>query len=245
MTQIQIFDREKSNDQLGVSFRFQQKGPEAELVDWFIDELYSVKLPSNFNMTIFREPRIESGFPDLVVVVWHKPTAKRWKRERANIGKRDLQILHYLLNSGPKTTTEIRKVFKTTIAQSLSRLEAADLTWQQGQKWKTKSLSRSFAVREIIAIEAKVSEWKTALEQALHNTWFACSSYILVPHIPKHSELSSLADSFGVGVLSRRKAEIPLPSQETSLEPRSYASWLFNEWAWRGQFLEKGFEESK
>jgi hypothetical protein len=87
-----------------------------------------------------------------------------------------------------------------------------------------------FAIRRIIAIEAKISEWRAALDQAFVNTWFTPESYILVPMIPKGAMLFDAAIQRGIGVLSKER---PCLVPRKLGRPRSYASWLFNEWTWR------------
>jgi hypothetical protein len=99
--------------------------------------------------------------------------------------------------------------------------------------WVARPLSHSFAVRRIIAVEAKVAEWAAALDQASLNTWFASESYVLVPHVPRGERLLAAAKSLGVGVWARNsKAKYAVSTSSANL-PRSYASWLFNEWVWR------------
>jgi hypothetical protein len=102
----------------------------------------------------------------------------------------------------------------------------------RNSEWEPRALSRIFAVRAIIAIEAKISEWRAAVQRVFLNTWFASSSYVLVPHIPRRSNLLNHASSRGVGVLSLENSAQKLPVS-SSMPPRSYASWLFNEWAWK------------
>ena len=56
----------------GLSFRRARLGPEQELVDWFL-ERDTVRPCSGERVTIFREPRLASGSPELVGVVWKNP----------------------------------------------------------------------------------------------------------------------------------------------------------------------------
>jgi hypothetical protein len=91
-----------------------------------------------------------------------------------------------------------------------------------------------FAVRRIVAIEAKVSDWQDGLQQAFQNSWFASESYLLMPHIPRSPLLLEESARFGVGLRTQGQ---PLDNGELCPRqvpvPRSYASWLFNEWVWR------------
>ena len=88
-----------------------------------------------------------------------------------------------------------------------------------------------FAAPKIIAIEAKAGKWKQVLKQARLNTWFASKSYVLVPRASK--EQVGDAQRLGIDVVSPDGDSInEWPSASTRL-PRSYASWIINDLAWR------------
>ena len=108
---------------------------------------------------------------------------------------------------------------------------------QQRNSWSARSLSTIFAVRRIISIEAKMNEFSAALEQAYLNTWFASHSYVLLPKVPKKESLINAAKTLGIGIWAKDIELVEAPSQQEIL-PRSYASWLFNEWAWKTAFCE-------
>ena len=68
-----ILDSNSETKGLGVSFRKNVPGPEHELLDWFLEQ-QPIRAPRGCRATFFREPRLESGFPDLVAVIWHVNT---------------------------------------------------------------------------------------------------------------------------------------------------------------------------
>jgi hypothetical protein len=125
----------------------------------------------------------------------------------------------------------LRKVFARSIGRSVERLTEAGILRSKGARWLLEPLSRIFAVREIIAVEAKVNKWKAAIAQAELNMWFASSSYVLVPEVPRRSSLLETARQLGIGVSTKYRT--PVKPVRTGPLPRSYMSWLFNEWAWR------------
>ena len=227
---ITIVDREFTGTFAGPSFRPRRPGPEEQLLDRFLREM-PIKITGGCDVVVFREPRLPCGFPDLVIVIWDRKKAARWSPERANLASMDLQLAHYLHLSGPSTLQKLQKVFAKTIVKSIERLAAAGILRSQGARWVLQPLRRIFAAREIIAVEAKINKWKTALMQAELNTWFASSSYVLVPEVPKRSNLLQRAKQLGIGISTRTC--IPMEPMKADPLPRSYASWLFNEWAWR------------
>lgn len=220
----------------GPSPRKPKVGPEYLLLLHYVQsQLPSV--PEGQSLAVFVEPRIESGFPDAVAVYWDVGTASSWFEERAELKKFDVQILHYLSTVETAKTDQLKDLFGSNIAKSLVRLYEAGLVTNDFGSWETSPIDEIFAVRRLIAIEAKMKEWRKGLWQAFHNTWFASESYLLVPHIPKNSALIEEAARLEIGVveqdqfLDSSKAE----SRQERI-PKSYASWLFNEWAWRAEY---------
>lgn len=213
----------------GILFRKGRSGPEQDLVDWFL-ELRSVKPNRGERLTIFREPRLPTGFPDIVAVIWKESVMDGWGCERRNITPSDLRLMHYLVTSGPTRESDIKQLFGLITQQSLNRLLRSEMVFLRGNCWQARPLSKVFGIRRIIAIEAKINAWRDAIDQAFINTWFTSESYVLVPAIPKGAMLLDKASERGIGVLSK---ENPYLLPQPPMTPRSYATWLFNEWTWR------------
>jgi hypothetical protein len=231
-TSVTIVDQGSATETLGVSFRRQRPGPESELVGWFLEEMPIVLRPGH-RATIFREPRLASGFPDLVVVVWDAAVAKDWQPARALLRTQDIRLMHYLAAAGPCSEPELRAVFAGDVGSGLARLEEAAMVRRVNGQWQARSLATCFAARHIVAIEAKVKEWASAVLQAALNTWFASRSYVLLPQEPKRTGAREEAAALGVGVWTKGAASLDGRVGRPRDLPRSYASWLFNEWAWR------------
>jgi hypothetical protein len=214
-------------------FRTPTAGPELELVHEYL-AAHIPPPPRGQVLTVFLEPEIESGFPDLVAVYWSERVASLWATCRAHLTADDIRVAHYLATVGTGDTETLKHFFRSRVSVTLERLHAANMIRRAGDGWRARSLESIFAVRRLIAIEAKVTNPREGLQQALLNTWFASESYLLLPKLPQKFDLSEEAARFGIGVTERgrplhrcgvraRRQQIPL----------SYASWLFNEWAWR------------
>lgn len=224
-----IVDRETAPRQFGAAFRQTRPGPEQKLVEAFLDE-QPFSVPSGCRATVFCEPRIESGFPDLVIVMWDATVAEKWVPARAKLQRQDIQLAHYLHETGPLSSHELRSRWSRPIGSCLARLEASELIYLDCGIWKPRPLRNAFAARHILAIEAKISEWARALRQAFQNTWFASDSYVLLPKEKAHADIRSAARPLGVKLCAPGQ---PLAYRQRASSPRSYVSWLFNEWAWR------------
>lgn len=216
----------------GASFRKPQDGPENDLVRWFL-AAFPVEVPRGCTMTVFKEPRLESGFPDLVLVQWREARTADWRPERLKLGAKDIRVLHALWCAGPATGHDLSASLAMETRPSLERLLDAGVACYSVGRWKTRPLKKIFAVRRIIAIEAKTEDIQGGLQQALLNTWFASASYLLTPHVPRPSGTADRATAFGVGLWSQKAGIVQRPN--AAPVPRSYASWLFNEWVWRAR----------
>jgi hypothetical protein len=232
MPNVRVADLARLGTAAGTRFRSRRSGPESDLVDRFVDAL-PLGTPRGCRTTLFREPRLLSGFPDLVAVTWHVPTAERWTGARREIATSDLRVLQLLVSSGPASEADLSRLFVKVPAASLRRLETAGLVGERAGTWASRRLEESFAVRGIVAFEAKISNWTQAIQQASANRWFASESYVLVPAVPRRGTLLTQARRAGVGVwVEGDNAPVQEAPSTIYPQPMSFASWLFNEWAW-------------
>ena len=229
---VAVVNSDSAVGNLGASFRRTRPGPEADLVEWFLEE-FPVQVPRHCQATVLCEPRLESGFPDLVIVIWSSRIASNWNSSRAELTRDDYRVVQYLHHCGRTPEADLVGTFGQPVVDRLARLESAQVVRAVADDWVPVSLTKTYAARRIIAVEAKVSEWAVALSQAVANTWFASESYVLVPQVPRGDRLLESAKPHGVGVCTRFQDAVALPAAKSSNAPRSYASWILNDWAWR------------
>ncbi len=201
------------------------------MVRWFLAE-QRVRIPRDCETTVFCEPRIDSGYPDVVVVVWSPGVTRRWSALRAILNPSTLRVLHYLTGRGACRYEGLRSVFPTSLDRILEHLLYADTIQISGGLIKPRSISHNYAIRQIVAFEAKIGDWRSAVRQAFLNTWFATSSYILVPS-PVASRAADVAEAHGVGIICPGTGVIDISKSPRIGSPRSHASWVFNESSWR------------
>jgi hypothetical protein len=235
MYNLMLVDSKRADDSRPSRLRF--RTPTVGREDALVREYVLKHLPGarpGHRRTVFLEPELDAGYPDLVVAYWSESIASSYSSARAALVEADLRLIHHLQTLAPATTPTMRAVHGEGFDSSLQRLAEADLVYRRGVAWHARSLNRTFALRKLVAIEAKIGDWRRGLWQAVRNTWFASESYLLVPEVGPESGIESVARQLGVGVLvSDRPLSDPIvPSTRLPL-PRSYASWQFNEWAWR------------
>lgn len=226
-------EHSSSRGGLGLRFRGPVAGPEQDLVLSFLSAA-TLDLRSGRSLSVFAEPAIDTGFPDLVGVVWRSEIARGWTAERERLQASDLRLLHLLATRGPSDLIFLREVFQRGLNSMLTRLEDAGVASVGKTKCRARSLASIFAVERIIAIEAKVSASQRALEQAGANTWFSSESHALLPRPRSVDRFVSVANSLGVGVLGFEHDHVAqVCAASVRAVPLSYGSWLFNEWTWR------------
>ena len=213
--------------------RLRRQGPEKELIEGFLARLFRRSM-SPYRLTIFEEPKIESGFPDLVLVFWDELSTLNWRSSRADLTSDDLKVLHFLRAKPKITPFELQASIGPSVDDAIRRLSAAGLIQKRNRSWTPCPLKENFAVKKIIAIEAKISDFATGLDQAALNKWFAHESMLLVPRPIRDRKLKNRASQFDIEVLTPDSCFIIRPRVRHAL-PVSYASWLFNEWVWRAR----------
>ena len=206
-------------------------GPELELVESFL-RVMPLHIPRGCRATVFREPRLESGYPDLIIVVWREEVTLNWRPERESLETQDLRLMHFLHHTRRSNKDELVEWFGRRATASIERLRTAAMIRPVGSSWVPCALRHCFAAAKIIAVEAKVARWAEVLNQALLNTWFASKSYVLVPNRPSGPQLAA-ARRLGIGICSLYDGEVREVASKSTPLPRSYASWMLDDWAWR------------
>lgn len=206
------------------------EGPELDVVRAFVESGIGNGRPDT-QVSVFCEPLLETGYPDIVVVHWRRCRAEAWPAVRAELTPDDIKLLHFLAGVRCAKRDEI----PGRRARSLDRLAGAGVVTISSRWVRCRPLREIFAVSRIIALEAKISDWRKGLQQAFLNTWFASESFLLLPHAPGRTQVMAEARRIGVGVVDvTQHLTAPHIAARRDRIPQSYASWLFNEWVWRG-----------
>lgn len=222
---------------IGLKSRICREGPELKLVEEFIYEIPKIFKPKKNKLALFIEPLIEGAYPDIIVTEYNPKIIDSWKEQRNLLNNIDFKIFENLRQHGGLTSAEL---FKNTnhnykvLLQSIEKLYDAGLIERKQEKWKPKPLDETYAVKRLVSIEAKMNEWKTLLSQADANQWFASESYALSSvKNPRESTINKFKD-YGIGLysLSNQKLVKLSEAKKQSL-PKSYMSWMFNEWVGR------------
>lgn len=221
----------------GIDLRYKKEivGPESEFVNCFLSKYKNDFFDKNKSTTIFSEPFVGSGFPDIVIVNWDKSQSPKWNIARNQLKQTDIKILHHMLiNKNYYTEKIINSQLGFPLKEvknSLKRMKLADLIIEDidGKIYLAKD-EELFFIQSIIAIEAKIGNWKKAFIQAETNQWFSSESFVLLPDQTINSSVLDYAMKSTVGLISFNKHHIKIIKEPQKQNmPVSFCSWVFNE----------------
>lgn len=187
-----------------------------------------------YKASIIQEPYTGFGYADLVCLIWDQSIRNKWSDKRNQLDITDIKILHHLYNVKIfKEKSEITKELGYSLRKankSVGKLLEAELVIINKQnKIKIKNLKEIFFIKEIISIEAKLHNWKRALEQSVNNTYFSSQSYTLFPDKIITKRLLEEYINTDVGIISFEKSYRVIKKPKRRTIPSSMSSWFFNE----------------
>jgi hypothetical protein len=202
-----------------------------------MNQCFSTK---GLEVTVIEEPYAEIGIPDVLIVLWDKASCD-WHPGRSNLTKADIKLIHYI-SSFRRTGVAINQIGRdlaigsTQLRARMRRLESAGLLVirKPDNNVRVKNFERTFFIRKIISVEAKISDWRSALNQAHRNQNFASHSYVLMPEKgDRRSKLITEA-SRDIGLMTLSGNMLTVKKKAKGLElPGSYFSWMLNEYVGR------------
>jgi hypothetical protein len=244
MSQFMMFNGNKPD--IGLYTRPATRGDEFALVEQFI-EYYCRKFTRDNKKTqlaVFVEPRIESGFPDVVFASYLPSITDNWSDKREELDVYDLKLLSYLCYAenitGVKLISKLGFPEKQTL-KSLEKLMDAKFVTYRDRSWRVRELREVFSLTKLIAVEAKMNDINKVVEQTHLNTWFASHSYALTNTTHPQGETLKTFSRFGLGLYCKGKQfQRVVEAREYDL-PSGYLSFQFNEWIGKAIAHQGGF----
>lgn len=223
---------------IGLYTRPSTQGDELELVKNFIEYYTHNFLKNNktSNLAIFVEPKVASGFPDIVFASYSPKILSNWSEERENLETRDLKVLSQLLmtkgSTGSELITRLKMSEKDTI-QAIERLFDANMIIREQGIWKPVDIKKLYNIKKLISVEAKMTDIKKVAEQSIINTWFASQSYALTNTSNPQISTIKRFESQGIGLYCKKRSFKKIVEARKLVSPSSYQALLFNEWIGR------------
>lgn len=233
MSQVMII--KNSQPDIGLYTRPVTLGSEYELVEQFIEYYRNTFIRNNkkTQLAVFVEPRIDSGFPDVVFASYLPSITDNWSEKREALGVFDLKLLSYLCTTkdavGAKIISTLGFPEKQTLT-SLEKLMDANLISYRCRSWRVRGLREVFSLTKLIAVEAKLNDINKVFEQTHLNTRYASQSYALINSAHPQGTTVKTFKRFGLGLYGKDKQFRCIIEAKPSSLPSSYLSFQFNEW---------------
>jgi hypothetical protein len=175
--------------------RSKQAGAEAAMVSRALK--YRLPTDNRLSRTSFLQPELAIGFPD-IVLVYKKSKTLDVCLPRRHFTLNHFRVLHAIHHLGKADIGTLGRQLRIPADEFdvlLSNLAAARLVLLRRNVVQRRSLNAIFAPSRIIAIEAKLDDWRGALKQALSNQWFASHSFILIPENPQSLDYNEVREA--------------------------------------------------
>jgi hypothetical protein len=233
MSQVTIFNN--SRPDIGLFTRPVTQGDEYALVEQFID-YYCHKFTRDNKKTrlaVFVEPRIDSGFPDVVFASYLPSITDNWSDKREALDVYELKLLSYLCTTENALGAKLISTLgfpETQTVTSLEKLMDAKLVSYRNRSWRVRELRDVFSLTKLIAVEAKLNDINKVVEQTHLNTRFASHSYALTNSARPQGETIKTFKRFGIGLYGKDSQFRRIVEARQYILPSSYLSFQFNEW---------------
>jgi hypothetical protein len=174
-------------------------GPEALLDAAVARSIEQVITRTTFPRWLAGSLPIGAGMPDLLAISWNPRVVAIADQNIANAA-----ILAYLRAVGcARFETIISRLgwAAASVAGSLDALVQASVVVRDSERFSLDPAWRSI-LPEVVAIEAKVVDWRKAIAQAARNQLFAHRSFVALPtHVAERAAADSDLCKLGIGVL--------------------------------------------
>lgn len=233
MSQVTIF--KSSRPEIGLFTRPATPGDEYALVELFIDYYGNRFTRDNKTnrLAVFIEPRIDSGYPDVVFASYLPSITDNWSDKRESLDVYDLKLMsHLFINKNALGARLISTLGfpERMILTSLEKLMDARLVSYRDRSWRIRRLRDVFSLTKLIAVEAKLKDINKVFEQTHLNTRFASQSYALTNSAHPRSETVKTFKRFGIGLYGKGSQFRRIVEARQHSLPSSYLSLQFNEW---------------
>lgn len=173
-------------------------GPEAEMMDAVFQ--WSDDFSSTQPYWRASSVPVGAGMPDFILATYRPEITKLSSTSEYYAGV--LAFLRLVRIATAQTIAEKIGKPKKRIQEALELLADAEAIETKGDAFKLTTRWRQI-LPKTIAIEAKVSDWRRAVEQASRNSIFVHYSYVALPErLSLRVAVDPIFDQVGVGVLS-------------------------------------------
>jgi hypothetical protein len=185
--------------------------------------------PAHAELLLFSEVQLGTRIPDLVIV---RETRKVAHAQTVTLTAFESWIVGELMRSGAMREPMLtRRLFtlEGRVSSALRRLIKRGVI--QRDDSGSYALVSNFSSRfEVVAVEAKLTRWREAIEQAKDYRTFSNQSFIALPEsvIDRNPTIPDACEDAGVGLVAVTPSDVELvvePGSSTPEDPRQWV-WL-------------------
>lgn len=229
LSDLTILDH-KDMSAAGIACRRPNPGPELELVHGFLNSA-QLSIPNEMSGIAFVEPRISSGYPDVLVVTYNKTMLDKSidiQRKLDGLTLDEYKVLSLIFELDDTSQEGIECCFVKPINKSLDSLEHKGLVALQSSGWALSEECRSSLVSQIFAFEAKTTGSEKVFSQAFKNRWYSNKSYVVTP---KKLTMKGQKRASELGVHSwSLDSRHTIDCCNIYPSPKSYLAWEISGW---------------
>jgi hypothetical protein len=181
-------------------FRPRIDGPELRIENAVVTHFTRLFERNDWPLWVGGSVPIGAGFPD-IVSAWYDPNVV----SLAEFDVSDGHILAYLRSVRKATIDTMSDRLHYPIKQLKTRIESLENSQVVSTTGRAYSISQNWReiLPEVVTVEAKVSDWQAAIQQAIRNRIFSHRSYTAFPeHVAERVLSDSRFAMHGVGVLA-------------------------------------------
>ncbi|MBA3824194.1 MAG: hypothetical protein H0X24_09910 [Ktedonobacterales bacterium] len=224
-----------SEPPIGYYARTPTSGPERTLVERCAAQISACGSQAA-PLALFFEPAMTQGYPDLVVT-YDPAHYAQWRLPRLQLERADLRLIAFLQS---QATVDLGAILAThcgerrPVLRRLLRLAEAGIIVEQNGAWRVVAPMDVLGVRHIQAIEAKMPAVPRLIEQALHHSFYATETVLLLPHARLSLALTQAVERHGLGIWVQTPTACQRVRDATPASLRvSVESLRLNEWIGR------------
>jgi hypothetical protein len=203
-------------------------GAELELVNRYLSSRL-LDVSASEQVTVLLEPKLPSGYPDILVLVWDRAAYERRAAHCEGLDSVSMRVLTLVQFSGEPTMSLVEyHLGRAGLRAANSLLEKGLL--RSAARGTLSGAFEQLGLRRAVAIEAKIGKPHAAISQAIKNRTFATESYVLLDQVPR-KPVTSWAFEVGVGVMALVGEDLKVVLKATSTPIQSSVmAWRLDEW---------------
>ncbi|MCX6143337.1 MAG: hypothetical protein NTZ35_08965 [Ignavibacteriales bacterium] len=214
---------------------------EYELVERFIGDLAQSNSTTD-QWILLREMKSDWGVVDLLAIRFNGEMLAKRRNEILGpmivpFSSLAAYAMVFLIDHRTMTISDLGSFLKAKngrLRQVLDQLIERNLVIRhKTDSIRARAISTTFMIKDILAFEAKLSKWQSAITQAERHLWFTNSSFVVLPHLSASVYGKALAacTDRGVGLITSNESGLFKVAKEPLHKDRieSHFAWKINE----------------